>query len=138
MMFMTPIPPTISDMLAIEAIMSAKVAVTLLTAFRMSSVFRITKSFTRWRNSKKRVMSCSAAAVSVSSLTLTTMLRREVVPRQRACLVVDGQFLARAVAALLFLCNSDNLARYAAHENRLAYRPRGIVGKKMSVLSCRR
>lgn len=70
--------------------MRASVAVTLLTVFRISSVFRTTKSLTLWRTRRKRVMSCSAAAVAVSSLTLTTMLRSDALPRNRAWTVVYG------------------------------------------------
>ena len=88
MMFITPIPPTISEMTAIDAISRVRVSVVLVIVARMSSVLRMKKSLVPWRAVRKVVTACSAASVSVSSLTRSVMLRSVVLPRNRACTVV--------------------------------------------------
>ena len=76
MMFITPMPPTSSEISAIDEISSVIVAVVCSTVCRMLSVLNRKKSVAPWRCASRVRMPCSAAALGTASLTRTVMLRR--------------------------------------------------------------
>ncbi|MNI29345.1 hypothetical protein D3C73_831600 [compost metagenome] len=88
MMFMTPMPPTISEINAISDTSSVIVAVVRSMVLRMASVLNTKKSFTTWRRINTRSMAFSAAAGGVASLTRTVMLLRCCCPSTRDNAVV--------------------------------------------------
>ncbi|MNS77063.1 hypothetical protein D3C72_1106350 [compost metagenome] len=88
MMFMTPMPPTISEISAISETSSVMVAVVRSMVLRIASVLNTKKSFTTCRRVSTRTMACSAAAGGVASLTRTVMLFRCCWPSTRDSAVV--------------------------------------------------
>ncbi|MNW09884.1 hypothetical protein D3C71_2069870 [compost metagenome] len=88
MMFITPIPPTISEISAIRDTSKVMVAVVRSMVLRMASVLNTKKSFTTWRRINTRSMAFSAAAGGVASLTRTVMLFRCCCPNTRDSAVV--------------------------------------------------
>ena len=76
MMFITPMPPTTSEITAMEEISSVMVRVVASMVWRMLSVFSTKKSLRPWRRSSSWLMPCSAASVGASSRTRTVMERR--------------------------------------------------------------
>ena len=88
MMFITPMPPTTSEMTAMAEISSVMVRVVLSTVWRMVSELRVKKSCVPWRCTMSSVMPVSAAPGSAASSTRTVMLRRCRVPMSRFITVV--------------------------------------------------
>ena len=73
MMFITPIPPTSSDISAMQEISSRMVPVVLSMVCRMLSVLTVKKSSLPCLTVRKRMMFFSAAVMLTSSLTLTVI-----------------------------------------------------------------
>ena len=90
MMFITPMPPTISEMRAIAEISSVMVCVVLSIVWRMVSVLSTKKSCTPWRCKSSRLTPCSAASADTSSLMRTVMLRKWLCPVTRLMAAVYG------------------------------------------------
>ncbi|KAG0914602.1 hypothetical protein G6F31_021402 [Rhizopus arrhizus] len=88
MIFMTPMPPTISEISAIRDTSKVMVAVVRSMVLRMASVLNTKKSFTTWRRISTRSMARSAAAGGVASFTRTVMLFKCCWPSTRDSAVV--------------------------------------------------
>ena len=86
--FITPIPPTIKEIKAIEEISNFIVPVVLSIVCLIVSLFMMKKSFLPWRNVSNSVMPFSAAVELISSATFTVIEPIFLLPEMRFITVV--------------------------------------------------
>ena len=75
MMFITPMPPTSSEIAAIEPSSTVSVFCVSAAVSRMSAMLRIWKSGLRWRAVNRVAMACWVASIRCTSSTCTVMVR---------------------------------------------------------------
>ena len=90
MMFMTPMPPTSSEIAAIEPSRIVSVFCVSVAVSRSEAMLRIWKSTVRWRASSSCSTASCVSSMRETSSTATVMLRRNRWPKRRRPPVVYG------------------------------------------------
>ena len=88
MMFITPMPPTSSEISAIDEISIVITCVVASMVLRMSSLLLVKKSLLPWRRVSVRVSTSSATSIGASSRMRTVMPDRWLRPSMRPIAVV--------------------------------------------------
>lgn len=90
MMFITPMPPTSSEIAATEPSKIVSVSWVCSTVSISEAVLRTRKSSARWRANSRSFTACSVASMVSRSATLTVIVSRCGWPKIRMAPVVSG------------------------------------------------
>ena len=124
MMFMTPMPPTTSEIAAIEP--SSRVSVFWVSdaVSRIEAMLRIWKSVLRWRAVSIASIAACVSSMRVASATCTVMARTKRRPKSRIWPVVSGTKTASSMSppkevAPFARQHADDLERHVVDEQVL-------------------
>ncbi len=88
MMFITPMPPTSSAIMAMAETSSVSVVLVRVMAWRIWSEFQMKKSLVPWRSVSRLVAAFCAISAGTASLMRSVMLSRWYLPTRRVAAAV--------------------------------------------------